>query len=146
MEHIVDYTLTIVNGVHIQDPQRYKLPELKGGRVEVYVKLESSKYTNGVFTIAYDNASDLYEKGLLIYFDGDGQSAIVIDHLSYYGNSIYLVSGDKKIGYTLGALAEEWTRIADLPQLNKFQRNQPQPFFVWDSKWRENEWVVRNVT
>lgn len=149
-EHTVDYTLTIVNGVHIQDPQKYRLPELGEGRVDVYVKLEleseSSKDVPGSFQMTYDNASDLYEKGLLIYFDGDGKSAVVIDRLSYYGKSIYLVSGEEKLCYTLGALSAEWTRITEAPPLNRFQRNQPQPFFVWDSKWKENEWVVRDVS
>jgi hypothetical protein len=142
--HIADYTLTIKNGVHTQEPQSYKLPKLGDGRIAVRVNLELVQATPGSFTIAYNKASDLYKKGLLIYLTSETLPVVNSNNRSYT-RYVYLVSGEEKICYFLEEGSSEWLPTDTAPPLVRFQRNQPEPYLVWESGWKESVWEVKSV-
>lgn len=86
--HDSDYILDIKNGVHIQEPQSYELPDLDDGIVEV--NIEMGDEMNSSFKLTYDNAKDLYQRGLLIY---------LADYDDNGNQYVYLVSGKETTCY-----------------------------------------------
>lgn len=142
--HVCDYTLTIENGVHIEEPQSYALPKIDKGRVEVNINLQDE---NGNFTIIYNQADDFYKKGLLIYLtEGKTDSSSVIYSDTVCDRYVYLVSGEKKICYFKGRDSSEWSIIMDPLSLKGIKIKELSPAII-DSppKWEKNEWVVMSV-
>jgi len=142
--HIVEYTLEIKNGVHIQEPQSYELPELHSGTVEINCALGDSE--NSSFTISYNEASNFYQEGLLIYITDNMSEYVMVDGIEYYDKYIYFVSGKEETCYYKSAYSPEWLIITDAPPLKGLKRNEPAPYIVNYCGWRENRWVVREET
>ena len=132
--HITDYVLTIEKGLRQDEPQTYELPRIEEGTVEVYIEL-GRRFEDSSFTITYNQASDLYEKGLLIYLYTDFSNAFQPD------GYIYFRSGRTKICYFRGAASSEWSIISNGPKLKRIPKRETINIY-WYSGWKENEWVV----
>lgn len=138
--HSAKYTLTIENGIRIQEPQFYQLPKLDDGTIEV--DLEFIGVEAASFTMVYNKASDFYENGLLIYLDTDFNSQFIWDkdNYVYHDRYVHFISGDNRVCYFKKAGSSEWTIVTSSPRLRMIPRYE-QPYLVWDSKWRDNKWV-----
>ena len=134
------YTLTIENGIQIQEPQFYQLPKLDDGTIEVDLEFIGGEAAS--LTKVYNQASDLYENGLLIYLDTDFNSQFIRDKDNYvqYDRYVHFISGGNRVIYFNKAGSSEWSIVTSSPRLRKIPRYE-EPYLVWDSKWRENEWV-----
>jgi hypothetical protein len=132
-QHISDNTLVIKNGLHLQEPQSYDLPKLENGEVEVNLELGDRMHSS--FTLTYDNAKDLYEKGLLIYLD-------LGNH--YYNNDQFVcfVSGKVTTYYGRATNDEEWSIKKEAPSLKAIPPKENPGYAIPNSGWRENKWVV----
>lgn len=138
--HIADYVLVIENGLHIQEPQSYELPKMTTGTVEVNIDLGDR--ANSSLAVCYDEASELYNKGLLIYLTPNDSDYSIVDGVEIYDRYVYFVSGEKETCYLKESNAEKWSLISDPPSLKKFKRNEPAPHVVNYCGWKENKWIV----
>ena len=140
---INDYNLELKIGLRVQQPQKYMLPLLNEGRVEINVELVNISDVNiGSFTVSYDNANDMYKKGLMIYTFSDFMSRIYIGGYAYCDEYIYFMSGKERTYYFEEAGSSEWSLTTNVPPLKRFIREQlgycPLPY----NSWKENEWEV----
>ena len=138
--HVVDYVLSIENGIYIQEPQFYKLPELNEGVVEVNIEFGGT--VNGSFSIPYSQASDFYKNGLLVYLTDNDSNISTIEGFVYYDLYLYFISGESKICYFKEAGSSEWSITTSSPQLRKIPRDE-RPYLIWYSGWKENKWVEK---
>ena len=144
--HAAKYILTIENGVSHLERQSYRLPRFDEGTVEV--KVEFGTGPTGVgppidFTLVYENASDLYEGGLLIHITGNNGERIWINGTGYDDHHVYFMSGEREQVYFRKANTSEWLSISDAPPLERVLRKGPPPGdTVFYSGWREYEWTV----
>jgi hypothetical protein len=141
--HVCDYVLTIENGVGVQEPQKYKLPELREGTVKVNVEIGGIE--NGNFAITYSHVDELYENGLLIYLTKNDSKYELIEGIEYYDRYIYFVSGKEKTCYFKAAYTTEWIPKADAPSLKRIPERYDGPFYPWDSGWEKNDWVINPI-
>lgn len=140
--HINDYVLELKIGVRYQHSQSYELPQLNEGMIEVNLELmDRADRNDGTITINYDKASDLYEKGLLIYTTTDYKSNIAIGDFAYYDQYVYFISGKEKTSYFEKAGSSEWSLTTDSPKLKKFTREE-MGYSTFYYGWKENEWEV----
>jgi hypothetical protein len=140
--HVSDYVLELKIGLRHQQPQSYDLPQLNEGMVEVNVELVNGMHKyNSSFTINYDKASNLYEKGLLIYTTDDYNSNTTIGDFIYYDRYIYFKSGEDETSYFEKAGSSEWSLITDAPQPKRFTRKEMGYSSLYYG-WKENKWVV----
>ena len=137
--HVSDYVLKIENGVGLQDPQSYELPELREGSVVVKVEFENIRSSE--FELSFPVANDLYTKGLLVYFTNNENEGVLIDRLTYTDEYVYFVFGKGIVCHFKRAATEKWVSLTNPPPLRIFKLNEPAPYFVWDSGWEQNEWV-----
>ena len=144
---INEYILELKGELWSQVPQSYELPQLNEGMVEINVELKNGiDHSTGSLTINYEEARDLYEKGLLIYFNTAFHSNITIGNFVYYDQYVYFVSKKERISYFEKAGSSEWVPITNAPPLKKFVREGMgySPYF--GSGWQEkNKWVVMPV-
>jgi hypothetical protein len=131
--HVCDNILVIKNGVHVQEPQSYDLPNLDNGRVEVTVELGDKM--NSSFTLNYDNANDLYQRGLLIY---------LADYNDNGNQYVYFVSGKETTCYNRTKDSSEWTIKAEVPSPKAIPHKEYFAYSVGYSGWKENKWVVND--
>ncbi|MDR1688950.1 MAG: hypothetical protein LBS21_10125 [Clostridiales bacterium] len=138
--HVADYVLTIENGIRDLEPQFYDFPELFEGAIEVNLELHGREKLN--FQIDYNQAKEIYEKGLLIYFDSDFNSDYAIDEKNYleYDRYIHFISGKNKICFFKKAGYSQWSVSNSSPRLKKIPRN-VEPYSLWYSGWKENNWI-----
>ena len=137
-QHIADYMLTIENGLRIQEPQVYPMPRLEDGTVELAVEIGDN--IDSRFALVFDNASDFFKNGLLIYLFLGEDTSIKFEGEKSYDRYVTFVSGKKKICFYKKADSHDWTIIDDSPRLKKLPRNEL--WLYWYSGWKENEWVV----
>ena len=130
--HICDYILEIETGVFIQEPQSYELPETGSRTVDIQVELGDEM--NSSFTLTYNDAADLYQKGLLVYL------------AKYDELYVYFVSGKETTCYSRATDAEEWTNVAEFPSPKAIPREENPGFVSIYSGWKENEWVVKEIS
>lgn len=145
-ELIDEYVLVLNVGGSVQTTQKYALPEVKEGRVEVNVDLEDGIVTGSrsVLTVNY-STEELYKKGLLIYVTTDYGSAIEINGFVYQDQYIDFISGKKRTTYLEKAGKQQWSIVQDAPKLKKIQREQ-MGYFVDDGRWKkENYWMALPV-
>ena len=146
--HIANYTLTIENGIHIQEPQSYELPILEEGAVKVNIELRDEINSN--FTVVYNQARDLYRSGLLIYLYTDFNNYFIeegkyffdryVHFISGRNRTIYFLSGENRINYLQNGICPEWLVVMSSPQLRRVPRNDV-PYLIWYSGWGENNWI-----
>ena len=141
---INDYTLDLKIDLRIQQPQKYKLPKVNEGSVEINIELEDGVIheNSNVLTINYAQASDLYNQGLLVFLTTDYASIAYIGGFVYYDQYVYFISGEERTYYYQKAGSSEWSLITDAPQLKRFTREEmgysPHRYGLW----KENEWVM----
>lgn len=141
--YVADYTLTIENGVQIEEPQSYDLPGLTEGMVEV--SIEWNNEVNSSFTVVYTSAGDLHKRGLLIYLT-DNKDKISFDYgKEKYDRYVYFVSGGEERCYFKESTSSEWSEIMHPPQLKMFPKRFPEKLIIIYSGWKENEWVIEKV-
>lgn len=136
--YVGEYILELKKGVYNQKPQKYELPKLNDGQLQV--KLDTKN--DGSFTVDYINSDELYERGLLIYIMADFHSTNAMDGSGSYCNRyIYFVSGEDTICYSKKEGEAEWSIITDAPKPRKFTKAEMgySPFALDGQK--ENEWV-----
>jgi len=129
--YITSYSLEIKRGVFVQEPQVYRLPEIKEGFV--VVNLEWRDEANSSFSLTYESADALYKKGLLIYqsnFD------------DYY---MYFVSDGDVLCFSKPKDGGKWVINAVPPPLKVLARKENPGFIVGYSGWKENEWETTRV-
>jgi len=158
-QHIADYILTIENGVTYYEPQTYKLPNISEGTVVITVELGDE--IDSSFSLYPIQASELLEKGLLIYTLSDNDSRVTIENTVFRDRYVNIVSGNDRIIYFLsgkdnaasysfeevGGFVEmtlirtpEWSVVTDGPPLRRL----PSSLDYYSKRysgWRENEWV-----
>ena len=148
--HIADYVLAIEKGVREQEPQAYSLPKFEEGALEVNVDLGGD--TNGSFAITYNQASNLYGRGLLVYLYTDFSNYSYVEGRHVVDRYVHFISGESKICYFRDKYASlnkegyspEWSIVMENPRLKMIPRD-IQPYLVTYSGWRENEWVIKQV-
>ena len=144
--HLADYVLTIENGISEQEPQRYRLPKIKEGKVEV--TLEFGDRINDSLKVVYNQASEMYKKGLLIYLQADFSNfSSNIHGDQFYDRYACIVSGKNKICLFREKYSTEWTEIVNGPKLERIPRKyEPNSagYIPTYSGWKENEWIVIN--
>ncbi len=132
---VSDYILNIKNGVHVQEPQSYELPNLDNGIVEVNINLGDEMNSN--FTLTYDNAEELYEKGLLIY---------LADYNDNNDLLAYLVSGKETTCYNRAPdYSAKWVIKAEMPSPKFFPHKEYTAYVSIYSGWKDNKWVVDDI-
>lgn len=145
LQHNVDgvlvttYTLTIENGVRVEEPQEYAFPNLSDGNVEVTIMLGDE--LNSSFMIAFPT-NELYENGLLIYLARYGDEYDIIDGKARYKRYVYFVSGEDSVCYHLGTYSKEWIVIPNPPSPKRFAPNTTPYNYGYNSGWKRNEWVI----
>ena len=132
--NVAEYILEIKNGLHIQEPQSYQLPKLENGRIEVNVELRDNM--NSQFTFTFEDAEDLYKKGLLIYLD-------IGSH--YYNKDQFacFVSGKETTCYGRETDIDKWNIKADMPSLKSIPPKENPGYAPTNSGWREYKWVYK---
>ncbi|MDR2589619.1 MAG: hypothetical protein LBC71_01330 [Oscillospiraceae bacterium] len=147
--HIADYTLVIENGIGAEETQNYRLPRFEEGTVEINIDLRDRMDSRSTpISLIYDNAEELYQRGLLIYIttDGSGRSIVddnnlVIEHV--YDRYVHFVSGQDRKCFLKEKYSSEWVLTSNAPSLKrlpaKYSGPQLPPYY---SGWRENEWIV----
>lgn len=137
-----EYVLDLKIDLRDQQPQKYKLPELNDGRVEISVELEDgvTPGNNSILTLNYDQASDLYNRGLLIYLATDFASHTEIDGFAYYDQYAYFISGQEGTYYAEEAGDSEWLIATDAPLPKKITREDMGFSPHHNDLWKENEW------
>lgn len=128
---IGDYFLEVKKGVYDQEPQSYKLPELDNGTVEVNVELGDN--LNSSFTLMYDDAEALYQRGLLIYL------------ANFDTPHVYFVSGNETTCYNKATDSGEFTIETDFPSLKAIPAKENPGFVAIYSGWKDNKWVVSEI-
>ncbi len=127
--HICDYTLDLKIGLWHQTFQKYKLPKFDKGWIEVCVELENN---NGYINARFENAKELYEKGLLIYFRGNNYS---VDRY------VYCKSGKNNLYFHKKEGVFDWGPTADTSGLKKIVKQEigySNFYYGWKE---ENKWV-----
>jgi len=147
-QYISSYVLVIENGIRIQEPQTYRLPELADGTVEVTINLGED--VNSSISIANLHARDLYEAGLLIYLYTNFNDCIIIDGVYFCNRYIHFItgryrttfflSGEDRANYLRNGHSLEWSIVTNAPRLRRLP-DYTAPFLVQYSGWRENEWT-----
>lgn len=132
---IKENILEIKNGVQTREPQTYVLPKIDNGKIEVKVELGDIK--NSTFILNYDNAEDLYQRGLLIYLD-------LANHFSNNAQFVCLVSGQVTTCYSRVTAFDEWTNSTKIPSLKTIPPREPPPDVVVYSGWKENKWAAND--
>jgi len=145
--HTNDYVLELKGELWDRKPQTYELPQLQEGRVEVDVELDDKvsipPESICTLTINYENAQNLYEKGVLIYFSTDLYSRTTIGRFVYYDQYVHFISGANRISYIEKAGPPNWSIIIDAPSPKKITPEGNFYFPYDDSDWKEkNKWVV----
>ena len=142
-EQINDYMLELNAALLHQMPQSYGLPKFENGKIEVIVELE-----NGLdgsianLKMNYKNANELYEKGLLLYFQTDFSSSVNINDSIYKNQYIHFISGGERISYLEEAGSPDWTIVMDAPPPKKFTPTGIGYVYI-DSNWKEeNKWEI----
>jgi len=132
--HITDHVLELKQHLQYQTSQRYKLPQLNEGRVEVHLEFGG---LTGNLIVSYEDAKDLYEKGLLVY---------LTNHNVIYDRYVYLISKDDRTCYFQDASLLAWSIAKDAPQdLAWITRKDDMIYFAPNNWKRENKWVVRDA-
>ncbi|MDR2598906.1 MAG: hypothetical protein LBC73_01355 [Oscillospiraceae bacterium] len=148
--HIADYNLVIENGIRTEESQNYRLPEFEEGVIEIYIDLRDKMDSRSTpISLIYDNAEELYQRGLLIYITTDGSGGLsivddnnfVVEHV--YDRYVHFVSGKDKKCFLKEAYSTEWVLTSNAPSLKrlpaKYSGPQLPPYY---SGWRENDWIV----
>ena len=139
-----DYIPTLENGISNLEKQQYLLPNIDSGTVEVVIELGDSQDSS--FSITYDQASELYERGLLIHLTDNNSRNITVGNIVYYDSYVYFVSGNMNTYYFKEANTSEWLSVNDAPPLSRIHRKERPPAdVVYYSGWKENEWRVVNI-
>jgi hypothetical protein len=137
-EHVCDYELELVNWLNNQTSQKYKLPKIKDGSVEIWVYTYGVLQTNTVVT-RYEDAKKLYRKGLLIYFDSY-ESYDEIEDCPSSDRYVNFVSGGDRKSLFCGPYDTEWRIVDDAPKLKKYIVPDPIAYFPGDNNCKENKW------
>jgi hypothetical protein len=135
--HISDYVLELKIGMGIQETREYVLPPLENGKVEVIVELEDE--LNSSVIIVYNQARDLYENGLLIYFTDNDSMFSIVNGEYLYDRYVYFASGKEDSCYFREAFSSEWVVIDNAPPLKRFAREE-MGYIPSDGR-QEYEWV-----
>lgn len=135
--HLSDYVLILERGVQRHEPQRYRLPNLREGTVEVIFEIEGEKPDAVMMTYS---ANELYKKGLLIYLTDNDSEYVFVDGDYNNDSYVFFVSGKNEICNYKQPFSSEWITITDAPQRKRFL-GEPLPT-GWNSGWEENEWTV----
>ena len=130
--HVCDYTLDLSIELRHQTFQKYKLPQLNEGRVEVCIELVGEQ---GYIKTNFIKAKVLYEKGILIYFSSDNRD------INRY---VYFISGrNKNIYYNKydenGVF--KWFPVQKAPNPRKIIRKEIS-YSYGSYGWEENSWVI----
>ena len=140
-KHRNDYVLELKTGSGTQKPQSYELPELKEGMVKVTVDLEEG----GNLITNYVHASNLYEKGLLIWLTTDKGSNITIDGSVYYDQYVCFLSGKERISFCEKAGSTEWSVVMDAPRPKRVNKKST-TYTIFYTGWKEkNKWEMFSV-
>lgn len=138
--HENDYTLD--TELRIQQPQYYRLPKLNVGKATINIELEDGM--NGeyiTFPLNYEDASDMYKKGILIYSTANYKSSITIDGFVYNDQYVYIISGKEKACHFKKAGLSEWKQINDFSMLKVFAKEQMGYTPLYD-EWKQNKWII----
>ena len=149
MLHFIDdtlvneYVLDLEIGLRNQQPQKYTLPEVNEGRVEMIVELEDGVIDENkkLLTVNYKQASDLYNDGLLLYLITDYASYTNIGDFVYYNQYVHFISGEERKTYFEKGGNTEWTLKSDTPLPKRFVRKDLE-YTPLDYTWKENEWKI----
>lgn len=136
-QHVADHVLTVKNGLHVQEPQRYRLPTLDQGTI--ILSFELGDNINSSFILTYDDARRLYRNGLLIYIYGENYSFCIDERVHFYDSYIHFISGRERVYYFREAHSHEWQESMNISRIKRFSRYDPK--LSWYSGWRENEWI-----
>ena len=139
--HIADYVLTLENGISNLERQSHRLPRLDEGTALVSIALGDRKESS--FTMYFERASDLYEKGLLIHLTSNKGEFAFVNGAPSFDHHVYIVSGEREACYLRKLGTSEWLPITDAPPLERFiRREEPPGDLLFNTGWREYEWVV----
>lgn len=97
-EHICDYVLEITNYIGLQNVAKYDLPVILNERLEL--KIDMGR--NGILAIDCENASEIYESGVLIYLKY--RPSVKIGNSTYTDGYVWFISGKNKTCYSKEAL------------------------------------------
>ena len=143
-KHINDYVLDMKAKLVQYTSQSYGLPKLKEGTVEVTAYWKATdETTDEHLTVTFEKAKDLYNEGLLIYWNIE-----TIGYGSERNHYVYFISGTESISYfkktgSLELLA--WAPSVNAPKPKKFVLRDS-AFWPYDSNWKEkNKWEVFSV-
>jgi len=131
--HIADHELELEMWLQYQTSQKYKLPQLDEGRVEVHLEFGGLV---GNLIVNYEDAKDLYEKGLLVYLTSHG----VIDN-----RYVYLVSKDDQTCYFQEESLPDWSLIDDAPQKLEWITRKDDMIYFAPHNWKTNKWVTKDA-
>ncbi len=142
---ISEYVLELKNGIRNRQPQKYRLPKLVDGRVEVIVEFHNgiNHENDSAIMINYELANDFYNRGLLVFLATDDASRTYsyLDGLVHYNDYTYFISGNERIYYSRKSGSKEWVIVTEAPELKRVTRidrgYSPLPYGVWE----KNEWV-----
>lgn len=139
--HIDDYVLDLKIGIRNQKLQKYVLPEISEGEIEIIAVLEDGvTYENDCeLAVKYDDIIELKNKGLLVYLLTDFKSGIYIGDFIYYDQFVCFISGEKKTVFVEKAGSSEWEYITEIPLLKKFVRKTAEYSPIYYG-WKENKW------
>lgn len=153
MKHYINDVLTdkyILNlnvELRHQIPQKYSLPKMDNGRIEIDIDVEDMVNIDNIktITINYPKANDLFDKGLLIVsntdFKYDKQYNCYISSDQY----IYCISGTDKKYYFEKAGSSEWTLTTNAPQISRLMRKTNE-YATACYDWKEkNTWDIVHI-
>lgn len=116
----------------MQEPQSYELPDLDDGKVEVCIEMGDE--LNRRFKLTYDNAKDLYQRGLLIY---------LADYEDNGNQYVYLISGKEMIYHNRTTDSDKWTIKTEVPSPKFIPHKEYTGYISVYSGWKDNKWVVK---
>ena len=109
------YVLELKVGTTYQNSQKYDIPKVSEGIIEINVELADGVVSGNNSTITTNSfAGNIQTKGLLIYVTTIYSTAIYINGFVYYDQYIDFVSGKEHITYIEKAGETQWLQTKNV--------------------------------
>lgn len=142
---VCDYVLKLDVPLGEQVPQEYELPMVKKGRIEIRVEFDDAVLADGnkQIKVTYDNADSLYEKGVLIYSEGNLAETHTIDGYVYYDQYMHFISGEEQVTHKETAGELKWKPVNNAPKPKDKTPKFLESYIPIYDGWKEkNRWII----